>query len=293
MRVRFSFPALALFLVLTPLAATQERERERRREVREHEHQNESYWHSIFADFFMGPEKRDEFRWTGRIAPGATLEIKGINGRITAVASTGREIELVALKRGRRHDPKLVEIEFVENDGGLTICAVYPSSDDRKNECKPGKTGRMSVRNNDVNVEFSLKVPAGVSFVARTVNGSVHADGLGGDVAGYTVNGSVQLDAQGRAQAETVNGSIRATLGKVDWKDPVAFRTVNGSVRVSLPASANASVRVETVNGGIESEFAMSGVTKTRRSLSGTIGSGGRELQIKTVNGSVALRRAG
>lgn len=290
MRVRFSFSALALFLALTPLAATQERERERR-EGREHEH--ESYWSSIFADFFLGPEKRDEFRWTGRIAPGATLEVKGINGRITAVASTGREIELVALKRGRRHDPKLVEIEFVEHDGGLTICAVYPSSDDRKNECKPGKTGRMNVRNNDVNVEFTLKVPAGVSFVARTVNGSVHADGLGGDVAGYTVNGSVQLDAQGRAQAETVNGSIRATLGKVDWKDPVAFRTVNGSVRVSLPASANAAVRVETVNGGIESEFAMSGVTKTRRSLSGTIGSGGRELQIKTVNGSVALRRAG
>lgn len=290
MRVRFSFPALALLLALAPLAATQERERERR-EVREHEH--ESYWHSIFADFFLGPEKRDEFRWTGRIAPGATLEIKGINGRITAGASAGREIELVALKRGRRHDPKLVEIEFVEHEGGLTICAVYPSSGDRKNECKPGKTGRMSVRNNDVNVEFTLKVPAGVSFVARTVNGSVHADGLGGDVAGYTVNGSVQLDAQGRAQAETVNGSIRATLGKVDWKDPVAFRTVNGSVRVSLPASANAAVRVETVNGGIESEFAMSGVTKTRRSLSGTIGSGGRELSIKTVNGSVALRRAG
>ena len=288
MRARlFSFPALALFLALTPLASPQERAKEREG------HERESYWSSIFADFFMGPEKRDEFHWTGRIAPGATLEIKGINGRITAVASSGREIELHALKRGRRHDPKLVEIEFVEHDGGLTICAVYPSSDDRKNECKPGKTGRMNVRNSDVNVEFTVKMPAGVSFVARTVNGSVHADGLGGDVAGYTVNGSVDLEAQGHAQAETVNGSIRATLGKVDWKDPVAFRTVNGSVRVSLPASANASVRVETVNGGIVNELAMSGVTKTRRSLSGTIGSGGRELQIKTVNGSVTLRRAG
>jgi DUF4097 and DUF4098 domain-containing protein YvlB len=151
----------------------------------------------------------------------------------------------------------------------------------------------MHVRNNDVQVEFVVKLPANVSLVARTVNGSIEADGLGGNLEAYTVNGSVRLTAQGFARAETVNGSIRASLGKADWKDPLAFRTVNGSVRVSLPASANASVRVETVNGGIENEFEMSDVQKTRRSLSGTIGTGGRELQIKTVNGSVALRRAG
>lgn len=279
------FPALVLGLALAPAASAQEKDREG--------HGHDSYWGSIFADFFMGPEKRDEFRWTGRIAPGATLEIKGVNGRITASPSAGREIELHALKRGRRHDPKLVEIEFVEHEGGLTICAVYPSRDGQPNECKPGKGGRISVRNNDVNVEFTLKVPANVAFVGRTVNGSVDADGLSGNVEAYTVNGGVRLGALGHARAETVNGSIRATLGKADWKEPLAFKTVNGSVRVSLPASANASVRVETVNGGIESEFAMSDSKKTRRSLTGTIGSGGRELSIKTVNGSVALRRAG
>jgi putative adhesin len=287
MRVRPSFPVLAMLLALAPLATAQDKERARDGRERD------SYWSSILADFFMGPEKRDEFRWTGRIAPGATLEVKGINGRIAATPASGREIELVALKRGRRHDPKLVEIEFVEHAGGLTICAVYPSSDGGKNECKPGKAGRMHVRNNDVQVEFVLKLPANVSLVARTVNGSIEADGLGGNLEAYTVNGSVRLEARGYARAETVNGSIRATLGKVDWKEPLSFKTVNGSVRVSLPASANASVRVETVNGGIENEFSMSDIQKTRRSLSGTIGNGGRELQIKTVNGSVALRRAG
>jgi hypothetical protein len=286
MRLRRLFPALALLVALGPLAPAQEKERDR--------HEHDSYWGSILSDFFLGPEKRDEFRWNGRIAPGATLEIKGVNGRIAATAASGREIELVALKRGRRHDPKLVEIEFVEHGGGLTICAVYPSRESgRPNECKPGKQGRMSVRNNDVNVEFTIKVPADVSFVARTVNGSVLAEHLAGNVEAYTVNGGIRLDSSGHARAETVNGSIRASLGKSDWKDPLAFKTVNGSVRVSLPASADTSVRVETVNGGIDSEFAMSEQKKTRRSLTGTIGRGGRELSIKTVNGSVALRRAG
>jgi hypothetical protein len=287
MRIRPQFSVLAVLVALAPLAQAQEKDKDR--DARGHE----GYWSSILSDFFIGPERRDEFRWSGRIAAGATLEVKGINGRISAVPASGREIELVALKRGRRQDPKLVEIEFVEHAGGLTVCAVYPSLDSRKNECQPGKGGRMSVFNNDVQVEFELKLPANVSLVARTVNGSIEAHGLGGNLEAYTVNGSVRLEALGHARAETVNGSIRATLGKADWKEPLAFRTVNGSVRVSLPATANASVRVETVNGGIDSEFAMNDVQKTRRSLSGTIGSGGRELQIKTVNGSVALRRAG
>src|SRR5262245_65992894 len=116
MRLRRAFLAPLLALALAPPAPL---------------HAQDGYWSSILADFFLGPERRDEFRWTGRIAPGATLEIKGINGRIAATPSAGREIELVALKRGRRHDPKLVEIAFVEHDGGLTVCAVYPSSDGR------------------------------------------------------------------------------------------------------------------------------------------------------------------
>jgi hypothetical protein len=242
----------------------------------------EGYWSSVFADFFLGPEKRDEFRWNGRLAPGATLEIKGVNGKIQVTPAAGR-----------RHDPKLVEIEFAEHAGGMTICAVYPSAGSSKNECKPGSGGRMHSRNNDVAVEFLVKLPAGLSLVARSVNGSIEAAGVTGSVEAYTVNGGVRLEALGHARAETVNGSIRATLGGSEWKEPLAFKTVNGSVRVSLPASANASVRVETVNGGIDNEFQMSDVHKTRRSLSGSIGGGGRELQIKTVNGSVALRRAG
>lgn len=276
--------AVALLLALAPPLAAQEKD----------EPEKGDYWGSIFADFFLGPEKRDEFRWSGRIAPGATLEIKGVNGRIAAVPTEGREIELVAEKRGRRSDPKEVEIAFVEHPGGLTVCALYPSPDPgRPNECRPGEAGRNRTRNNDVAVEFTVKVPAGLAFVARTVNGSVRAERLLGDVAAYTVNGAVRLEAAGHARAETVNGSIRATLGRADWKDGTSFETVNGAVRVTLPAATDASVRVETVNGGIESDFSMSDARKTRRSLTGTIGKGGRELKIKTVNGSVALRRAG
>ena len=59
----------------------------------------------------------EEFRWSGRLAAGRTIEIKGINGDVRAEASAGNEVEVTAIKTGRRSDPKTVEIRVVEHEG--------------------------------------------------------------------------------------------------------------------------------------------------------------------------------
>ena len=159
---------------------------------------------------------QEDFHWTGTVAAGAAVEIKGVNGGIIATGAPGGAVEVTAVKKGRKSDPAQVKVEVVEHAGGVTICAVYPSTG-APNECKPGEGGRMSVRDNDVNVEFRVKVPAGVRFVGRTVNGGIEASGITADAEARTVNGGVDLDATGTARAETVNGGITARLGRADW----------------------------------------------------------------------------
>ncbi len=108
-------------------------------------------------------DSQEEFRWQGRVQAGQTLEIKGINGKVRAECSNGNQVEVVAEKRANRSDTKEVEIRVLEHAGGVTICAVYPSDDpSRPNECVAGQGGRMNVRDNDVQVNFTVKVPAGV-----------------------------------------------------------------------------------------------------------------------------------
>jgi len=267
-------------------------------------------WKSAFADFFVGPETKEEFRWQGKLATGATLEIKGVNGWVDATPAGGDTIELVAVKHGRRSDPKRVEIAVVEHPGGITICAVYPTPEGSPaNECRPGEGGRMKVRHNDVAVDFTLKLPAGIELAARTVNGavkardiaaavrartvngSIHVAGAAGDVEAQTVNGAVRLDSRGTARAETVNGSIAADLGRADWSGRLDLETVNGSVTVSLPADASTDLNVTTTNGRIRNGFELTRTERaTRRELRGTIGKGGRELRISTVNGGVRIQ---
>src|SRR6478672_998757 len=130
-----------------------------------------------------------DFRWSGTVAAGKTIEIKGVNGDIRAGIATGNQVEVTAVKHARRSDPESVEIKVVQGSDGVTICALYPSRR-QVNSCEDGHG--QSVDNNDVSVNFTVKVPAGVKFSGNTVNGSVTATGLRADAHAGTVNGSVE-----------------------------------------------------------------------------------------------------
>lgn len=235
-----------------------------------------------------------DFRWTGRIAAGKQLEIKGVNGAVRAVAAAGTNAEVVASKESRRSDPESVEIKVIEHEGGVTICAVYPTPARarRANVCDVGEHWSSSNDNNDVTVDFDVKVPAGVLFLGRTVNGQMSATGMTADVSASTVNGSVRVTTTGLAEASTVNGSLYVEMGRANWADELDFSTVNGAITLVLPAQLNTEVRASTVNGEIESDYPLtvSGRFGPRR-VRGTIGTGGRTLHLTTVNGEITLRK--
>jgi hypothetical protein len=235
----------------------------------------------------------DDFQWRGTVRPGGTIEVKGVNGDVTAMTGSGPDVEVTAERKARRNNPEEVRLEVVEHAGGVTICAVYPSKDAvQPNECRPGREGRMNVQNNDVSVRFVARVPAGVRFVGRTVNGDVDAQGLNGPVALATVNGSTTFSTASYGEASTVNGSIRGIMGASGWNDGLAFHTVNGSITLDLPPDLSAEVRASTVNGEISTDFPLTVTGRvSRRHVTGTIGTGGRQLDLETVNGSVRLRR--
>ena len=125
------------------------------------------------------------------------------------------------------------------------------------------------------------------------VNGKVNAENLSADVEAMTVNGSVNVSTTGLARAHTVNGSITASMGRADWEGEMEFKTVNGGIDVTFPAGLSAEVEAKTLNGEITSDFPLTVQgTFSRRHLNGTVGGGGRELRLETVNGSVQIRRA-
>jgi len=234
--------------------------------------------------------RHESWSWSGTLAAGRTLEINGVNGEIVAEPGSGDHVAVTAEKTGTKHDPAVVKIEVRQDSDGITICAVYPG---QSSPCRPLGLS-LEDRANDVVVDFHVEVPAGVKFVAHDVNGPVRARGLHGPVDAKTVNGACDIETDHDGQVSTVNGAVRASIGRLDANDRLSFRTVNGSITLVLPADVNAEVSGSTVNGQIETDFpvTISGGWGPR-SVNGTIGRGGARLSASTVNGAIHLQRAG
>ncbi len=234
-----------------------------------------------------------DFQWRGHLSSGQTIEIKGINGDVSASASGSGDVEVTAAKSAQRSNPAEVRIEVVQGSHGVTICAVYPNVAGKEpNRCGHGDEGHMNTQNNDTQVHFNVRVPAGVNFVGRTVNGEINAEALQSDVDTKTVNGSIRVVTSGTATAATVNGSLNVTMGRGDFPDGGSFKTVNGGITLRVAGAIDADLDANTLNGSITSDFPISvrGTTTPRR-IRGTIGNGGHALKLSTVNGSIKLLR--
>ncbi|HEX2211465.1 MAG TPA: hypothetical protein VHG93_27515 [Longimicrobium sp.] len=170
----------------------------------------------LFAAAPMDAAAQEDFRWSGGVPAGQRVEIKGVNGAIRAEPSTSGQVEVTAVKRrgnnGRLED---VRIERVMHDRGVTLCAIYPSARrNRPNVCEPGDEWSTNVQNNDVRVDWVVRVPRGVHFLGANVNGAVSALNMPADATVSTVNGAVTVSAAGVVEASTVNGNIDATTGR-------------------------------------------------------------------------------
>jgi hypothetical protein len=229
------------------------------------------------------------FHWTGKLPPGQAIEVKGVNGDIHAMSADGDEVEVLARTSSQFSDPAEVQVKVVEHDRGVTVCAVYPSIVKGDGACVPGPEP-PTLNGNDVQVDFMVRVPNGVRFIGRTVNGKVETSRLNGDAEAHSVNGDIRLITLGSARADTVNGSIRAAMGRLDQTSK--FATVNGGITLELTPGAHAEVRARTVNGAISTSFplAIRGRLVNKRAF-GKIGGGGPELDLNTVNGSITLHQ--
>lgn len=243
---------------------------------------------------------QDEFDWSGTVAAGDWVEIRNVSGHVSAQGISGTEVIISAIKSGRSGDFDLVEIEVVEGTEGIVVCVLYPqrrrgrrSGNDRGRDDSCGSRSSHSHSGDvDVEVDFEIRIPEGVNFRVSTVSGDVTIEELDGEVIGNSVSGDVFVSTSGVAQATTVSGSIEVHIGRADWSGELSFRTVSGDVRLYVPEDLDAEVSFQSVTGDMESDFP---ITLRRRSgftagsLHGTIGEGGRDLEITTVSGDLLL----
>jgi hypothetical protein len=238
------------------------------------------------------------FQWTGRVPQDAWVRIHNVNGGVRVERTAGNQVEVVATKQWRRGNPQDVRIEvkrFGPDDESVIICAFWTENAScDENGYRSRSEGRDRNRNNDVSVQFTVRLPAGVKINAGTVNGGITIDGATSEVRAGTVNGEVEAySTGGPVTASTVNGNVHVRMGRLSGDRDLSYGTVNGNIVVEFQGDVDADVELTTVNGRLHSSFPLQLQGRIDpRHLRATIGKGGRRLRLTTVNGNVELRKS-
>lgn len=239
--------------------------------------------------------EREAFTWSGAIADGRWISVRNLNGNVEVTRGAGDRVEVIALRRTRRGDPDYVRFEvrkYGSGDQNVLICALWGENADCDEYSSRSRGDRRS-RDNDVVVDFSVRVPRSVKVAAHTVNGEVRVEDVAAEVDAENINGDVVVSTVGGpVNARTTNGSVRATMGKFDLNTDLAFSSINGSVVVEFTGDIDADVELSTTNGRFLTDFpvTISGRIDPRR-LRATLGKGGPRVRLSTVNGNVELRK--
>jgi DUF4097 and DUF4098 domain-containing protein YvlB len=146
------------------------------------------------------------------------------------------------------------------------------------------RTGDGSIRALDISGQLTL----------ATGDGSVTLEDVAGDLDVDTGDGSVSVAGNPSAmKLHTGDGSItvRALTGTL-MKDDWSMTTGDGGVAVYLPSDFGAELDAHTGDGSIRNELQLSNndSDKSRRSLKGKLGAGGKLLRIRTGDGSIRLK---
>ena len=220
-----------------------------------------------------------EFHETHTISANGRVSLDNINGNVRIMAWDRPEVRVDALKSAST--PDRLEHAKIVVQAGPDAVSIKTRYDDAPRESNPAS------------VEYTIMVPRQARLDAITlVNGELEINGVTGDVKASSVNGTVRgQKLGGEARLSTVNGSLEATFVRLDPSKPVALKSVNGNIVLSIPFDAHAELQASNVTGGISNDFGLP-VDRGRfvgNRLCGAIKGGGTRIQLDNVNGSISI----
>ena len=231
----------------------------------------------------------------------AILDISVFSGEISVEGYDGNEIVIVAdapvQDANRQEEPRPDGLRRLQSSSvGVTV---------EEND----NTVSVQMDFGPREVELDIRVPRRTSVRVNSVNGDINVIGVTGEHELQSVNGDVTAtDIAGSAVINTTNGDVRAMLTSVDAARPMSFTSFNGDVDIRLPANIAADLIVASQQGEVFTDFDAvpqqdptvvernpnaGGRYRVRmqRQTRYTIGGGGPDIQLRTFNGDITIRK--
>jgi hypothetical protein len=242
-------------------------------------------------------------------SPG-TVEMHLFNGSVTVKGTNRKDVSIRVTHRGG-------DSAFERNAPPPPAGMRRLSAGRRGSLSVEEENNRIEVRSRSINSEMDLEieVPARTNLELRVTNGGeISVESVEGAIEVNNINGPVRLTGvAGSVVASSVNANVTVRLTRVTDTKAMAFSSLSGTVDVTLPATTKANLKLRSDNGDVFTDFdvqqteapARSGWTRPARgggdrrvrfdgntTIYGTINGGGPEIEARSFNGSVFIRKA-
>ena len=226
--------------------------------------------------------ERDEIRRSVRLDPGATVEVRGINGSVSVETSETDTAEILVVRSAR--DRESLEHRQVIIEASEQRLVIRGENDNDRD------SSRVNVRQ-----RVSLRLPRRISMNVRGVNGRVTVGDIEGPVHVSGINGRTEIrGAVGAAEISGVNGAVMLVVTRLG-EEGLRVSGVNGDVELQLDSGTNADLSGAGVNGQIDSRLTGVAVESglVRGMVRARIGAGGAPIRMTGINGRLIIAPRG
>lgn len=129
------------------------------------------------------------------------------------------------------------------------------------------------------------------TLTSHTSGGHMEIKNVTGDIEASTSGGSIQIEgAGGRVAADTSGGSVDVSFTKGNAKGGT-IESSGGGITVGIDPGVNLTIDADTSGGRVNSDLPVTFEgSRSRSSLRGSIGKGGKPLKIHTSAGSIQIQ---
>jgi DUF4097 and DUF4098 domain-containing protein YvlB len=223
-----------------------------------------------------------------------SISIENLAGSVRVVGSSGSTVEI----SGTLGDD--VEELRIENSGGeIEISVELPDGNHKRNldadadlEILVPFDSELYIETVAANIEV-IDVRGSMSL--ESVAGTVEVEGAGGELEIETVASTITVRASSLVEASfgSVAGNIHVE-GDLSDSGEFSFETVSGDITLEVPSGFSAEWDIETFSGPIDSDLGPAAERTSKyapgKELHFVSGSGGAEVSIESLSGSIEIR---
>jgi len=223
--------------------------------------------------------EREEIRQSYELAPGARVEVSTIAGSVDIETTTGQMAEVHIIRMGKtRKDLDCYKINIEHSANGLFI---------RHQQGREDICSTIQARQ-----RVTLKLPRNVALKLNAIAGPVTVGEIDGTVRLSGISGKVEVaQALGYSDISGISGVLSMNITRISERG-VRISGISGRVEIRAASSLNADLSVSGINGNINNDAGNVSLTKTGHSeFSGRIGSGGAQISVSGISGSVVFQQ--